>query len=279
MIRHCKFCNEDIEVVSYQQFGYHVSHCSCNPNSQHLSRKISKTKTTSKDRVLMCAKCGNEYTLTLTDYIYDSGKYTKHCSRSCANGKIHSDETRSKIKRASDVHRQESYIDHICIECNNTFLDKPSNRRPLCHACRVIYCGTLSPAQKKAKSVKLSATKLLFYQLYPDKHPNRLRAGKKQSYPETMFYEYLIYLGLIPNIHFIQQHRVGRYYVDFYFPSISTGIEIDGEYWHDLTSDREITRADFIKAKINLIRFWAADITAKNVENDINDIVSLINIV
>ena len=48
----------------------------------------------------ICLKCGNKYNLELTDADYIKGKYRKYCCRSCANTRIHSKETKEKIRNS-----------------------------------------------------------------------------------------------------------------------------------------------------------------------------------
>lgn len=49
---------------------------------------------------LKCQKCGAEYTLSVSEGNYKKGKYRKHCSRSCANGRTHSNATKKKISES-----------------------------------------------------------------------------------------------------------------------------------------------------------------------------------
>ena len=49
---------------------------------------------------LKCQKCGAEYTISVSEGNYKKGKYRKHCSRSCANGRVHSDLTKRKISES-----------------------------------------------------------------------------------------------------------------------------------------------------------------------------------
>lgn len=48
----------------------------------------------------ICLKCGNKYNLELTNTDYIKGKYRKYCSRSCANTRVHSKETKEKIRNS-----------------------------------------------------------------------------------------------------------------------------------------------------------------------------------
>ena len=49
---------------------------------------------------LICQKCGKEYSLELTESRFLKGKYKHFCSRSCANTRRHSTETKEKIKNS-----------------------------------------------------------------------------------------------------------------------------------------------------------------------------------
>lgn len=44
----------------------------------------------------ICKKCGKEYDLELTEYQYKNGKFRKYCSRSCANSRVISNDTKNK---------------------------------------------------------------------------------------------------------------------------------------------------------------------------------------
>ena len=111
----CKFCGKEFNSI-YGLAG-HTSHCKLNPNYNKEERekqqkkaskaanlsKINKAKeieATRKERKLICKKCGKEYILNLTDKEFENGKYSKFCSRSCANSRQHSEETKLKLKRS-----------------------------------------------------------------------------------------------------------------------------------------------------------------------------------
>ena len=81
MIKECKYCKNEIEYTNVQQFGAHISNCIKNPNKKSTKHKIFKYN-------LNCNKCNNLYTLELTENNFNKNKYTKYCSRSCANSRI-----------------------------------------------------------------------------------------------------------------------------------------------------------------------------------------------
>lgn len=46
-----------------------------------------------------CKGCGNEFDVTATEWNILKGRHTQHCSRACANKRIHSEETKANISR------------------------------------------------------------------------------------------------------------------------------------------------------------------------------------
>ena len=51
------------------------------------------------------------------------------------------------------------------------------------------------------------------------------------------------------DVAFIQEHRVGRYSIDFFIPSKNICLEADGKYWHSwgASKERESRRDEYIK--------------------------------
>lgn len=75
----------------------------------------------------ICKKCGKEYTLELSENIYNKGKYRKYCSRSCANSRVLTDEIKQKIsnsvKTLVDANPEsfKFYTTYICKNCGKEF--------------------------------------------------------------------------------------------------------------------------------------------------------------
>lgn len=65
---------------------------------------------------LICQKCGKEYSLELTESQFLKGKYKHFCSRSCANTRHHSEETKQKISQG--------VLNNINIDCFCKFCGK-----------------------------------------------------------------------------------------------------------------------------------------------------------
>lgn len=110
----CKYCGKEYDT--YKSLGAHISSCKLNPNYEinkekrkgnknskekmKISRIINNPyKFLKKEHILICQRCGKEYKLNLTDKEYESNKYSKFCSRSCANSRgPRSEEVKQKIK-------------------------------------------------------------------------------------------------------------------------------------------------------------------------------------
>lgn len=109
----CEYCGKEFE--KWQSLSAHKRHCRKNPNfneeeykkkNKEIGQKsgntikqqnLLKEENIKKERKLICQKCGKEYILNLTDKEFNKGNYSKFCSRSCANSRQHSEETKKKI--------------------------------------------------------------------------------------------------------------------------------------------------------------------------------------
>lgn len=56
----------------------------------------------------ICPRCGKEFEIEIEESLFQKGKYRKFCSRSCANARVHSEETKRKtsasVKKYYDTH-------------------------------------------------------------------------------------------------------------------------------------------------------------------------------
>lgn len=107
---YCKYCGKEYKLHGIHN---HERFCDKNPNkepNEYLKQNAIKTCKILADRKLkekanivktehffICPKCGKRFSLFLTDKEYKSRNYRKYCSRSCANARIHSEETKLKI--------------------------------------------------------------------------------------------------------------------------------------------------------------------------------------
>lgn len=166
----CEYCGKEFEKI--QGLSAHKGHCKLNPNNteeklkkryKEISLKVSKTiiknhkikfqqeELTRKERKLICKNCGKEYILNLTDKEFESNKYTKFCSRSCANTRHHSEETKKKISEK---------IKKIIVESPDVFkrffIKTPNTYFTTCKYCgkELKYIGAKNYKQYCSKECK-----------------------------------------------------------------------------------------------------------------------------
>lgn len=121
----CKYCSKEFEKPN--QLGGHIGRCKMNPNREANCKKYEESckkanqiqiqKKNIIQRDLTCKKCGKHYTLMLSDRQYESGKYSKFCSRSCANSRgKYSEERKEKIRQGVQRHLDDiGYVKKIKI--------------------------------------------------------------------------------------------------------------------------------------------------------------------
>ncbi len=222
-----------------------------------------------------CKKCKKEH-----DGSFGSGKY---CSRSCANSRQHSNET--KLKIGIGVKTSEKFIKNNVIGKRKKYGERKQYLYQ-CQSCKMnfftyrknaIYCSSKCVNKDSLMKQKLSKLKIQLYKLYPEKHPNRRCAGMNESYPERSCREYFELNGLKKDIDFIQHYDgIKPYFIDFYIPKLKLGIEIDGERWHDRNNKKEILRENIIKQQIDLVRFWSQDIVKKKHQEYLDKIINTV---
>lgn len=144
---YCKYCGQEFENKA--KLAAHTRLCKNNPNREHNLQVLRNNgantykkfneirKKPLKIYHCICEKCGKEYELQLTEDNYNKGKYRKHCSRSCANGHIHSDETKEKISK-NTPRKKKIYICKICKK--EYYYTKGENTKSVCSSeCRQYY--------------------------------------------------------------------------------------------------------------------------------------------
>ncbi len=143
----CKFCKEKIIGKTAATLGAHVRNCVKNPNRNNSIKKCLETKgLIKKEYKFNCKKCNDEYTVLLTDYTYNNGKYRRFCNRSCANSREFTIETRNKIKETLT----KTPIIKICKECKLKFEVPPyMNSR--------IFCSQKCSSIGKTKNINVES--------------------------------------------------------------------------------------------------------------------------
>lgn len=142
----CEYCKS---FFNYANIGRHLRKCIKNPNSE-------KCKEQNKERT--CERCKRSYTLS------EAGSTKRFCSRSCANARDHSNETKLKMSESVKVAYYNKHPDkanvseEFCTVCGKQLYR--SGRSGYCKECfhlRPISSETrekLSRAGKKSAQVQ-----------------------------------------------------------------------------------------------------------------------------
>ena len=144
----CKYCGKEFEKI--QSLAAHISHCKLSPNynkeldykrnnkgkqtiKENTKIKKELEEKTRKERILICKHCGKEYKLELTDKEFENHKYSNYCSKSCANSRCHSEETKLKISKTLK-------------ESGNVYISKPKKYVICCKNCgkKIEYIGSIN---------------------------------------------------------------------------------------------------------------------------------------
>lgn len=146
---YCDYCKQTFNFQKYQQFAAHKLHCKSNPNYQNRIDKMRKTKILPRiEYVFSCKRCDNQYKVIMTQNDFKKGKYKKYCSRSCANVRNHSKETKQKISNSINKYFQDN---NKSKKYKNTKKEKREKKKYYCKSCGVLlnnkrkYCKQCSP--------------------------------------------------------------------------------------------------------------------------------------
>lgn len=143
----CKYCGKQYDLN--QARNGHQVNCSLNPQKKEIREKIKysllgkqKNKIRAKDKyIIQCQKCGKQFQLQMTEYIYNIESYRHYCSRSCANSRNWSEQ--DKLKKSIAVKNSElakianrkkslQEVSKICPICQKQFYTKRVNQ---------VYCS------------------------------------------------------------------------------------------------------------------------------------------
>lgn len=128
----CKYCGKKFNTS--QSLAGHCSHCFDEKDKYYSRKKIIFN--------IKCPVCENLFSIETTQKNFDRGHYTKHCSRSCANKRIHSNETKNKIsKSVKDFFKEKNSYNkpdkqYFCKVCGKMFTE---NDKRNCKG--TLYCS------------------------------------------------------------------------------------------------------------------------------------------
>jgi very-short-patch-repair endonuclease/phage gpG-like protein len=149
-------------------------------------------------------------------------------------------------KKGTEVER----LYRNCIECSKLFYSqtKDESHKFCSQECRIKYWkenGNPNLGSKRTKKTrtKMSLLKKEYFEINPEKHPNRIMNKKGyQTDVEKQIEDWLI----DRKVKYEKQKNIGRIYADFYLPKTNEIIEGDGAFWHS-NQKKDIERDKYIK--------------------------------
>jgi hypothetical protein len=129
----CKYCKNSFDFEKPKQFGAHLTNCKDNPKK--LERDINSKK--KKLFTLLCI-CGTEFSVECTQEKFYKSDHNKFCSRSCANRRVLTNET--KIKIGKKLTKEKNIIISKCLTCEIGIEHTENKKRKFCsYSCSTIY--------------------------------------------------------------------------------------------------------------------------------------------
>lgn len=207
--------------------------------------------------------CSSSCSATYNNKQRDPEFYAKH-SDLLKQKKLATPKIRYGVAYASYDLMVESYRQNpsFCKNCTVALPYSRRSRKTCGKACSIEYRSALQKQRIKDN---------------PSIHPNVLcsKLRNKRSFAEVMLEDYLIELGLRKDIDFIPQFGISKYLVDFYLPKSKTVLEVNGRFWHDLESEREVARTQKLEEEgCKVYHFWADKITRKEYHTDIQALIA-----
>jgi len=171
-------------------------------------------------------------------------------------------------------------IHRNCLQCGIEFQPQSKNiAHQYCSMdCRNTYWkinGNPNVGSKRTKKTrnKMSLLKKNYFELNPEKHPNRIMNKKGyQTNVEKIIEDWLIER----KVQYEKQTRIGRVFVDFYLPTTNEVLEGDGEFWHS-RQKKDIERDKYIKSinptiKITHMHFYDKRFSKKINRNPLENV-------
>lgn len=196
----CKFCGKEFSIYPYLK-----------RKSNYCSRECY-WKATRRKKLLVCKVCRE--TFKIKAYLVDQG-FGKYCSKKCQFSVYE-----SKRKKLA------------CPQCKNEFWVPPSiaSRRKFCtKKCKDDY------ERDYIKRLCRNCHKyfsLPRWEYEKGKGSFCCRKCFQEYKGETLIESAVRKVLKRKKVKFVQELKVGKYYVDFLLPEHSIVIECDGEYWH-----------------------------------------------
>lgn len=240
----CSYCS--LQFDTGPKLGSHKRNCQLNPNRASRIQRIAESNTRPRLTYnFTCEKCGTPFQLELRSTQLKQKNCGRFCSRSCANIRVHSSESKQKI--AATLAGKATPRTCTCKYCGVSLPPRRSACRPRCHAMKTAISASLSEALKGKtggyrerggrgkgshyKEVWLDSTwELAFVKRLDQLSIRWERDVGKHRFP------YVDSLG-----------RERLYFPDFYLPEFECYVEVKG-YWTSIVKqkiDAAVSRNQF----------------------------------
>ena len=148
--RTCRHCNKLFENIDGKIFANHVRWCDKNPKDARDGSFLNLIRIAATKRMLTkhgevkefkvkCVTCHKEIVIKEREKDF-STKEKYFCSRICANTKIHSNNTKLKIKngliKSGVIYKK---LNNICIHCKKSFISRFKNNQYCSEICHINY--------------------------------------------------------------------------------------------------------------------------------------------
>jgi very-short-patch-repair endonuclease len=197
----------------------------------------------------------------------------KFCSQSCSASYHNNLRTPQSYERQKDTLRKTLQNKFPDLESRRQLASgKPKRKRNIVIK-NCVVCGNEHSTGGKTCSVSCRSknhSRIMKELIRTGKHNPRLNRGRnKRSYLETSFEEWLTKHGIInysPEYKVNHYDTFGKYiktyYIDFYFPNLNLGIELDGTQ-HKLTLEKDQIRDNYLNSiGIKILRITHAEYIA-----------------
>lgn len=142
----CDYCNEEIEIKNRHSFGGHRAFCKSNPKyleikeKRKVSNKINNPPAKKIKLISYCTKCKNIFIQDVTISQIKRNRIMIFCSQSCANKRIHTEETKQKISNGLklSLKNKKEYCEikfQKCIYCDEIISIRKNKKTLHCKNC------------------------------------------------------------------------------------------------------------------------------------------------
>ncbi len=226
MKKECQYCQKEITFKKQQQFSAHSNHC----KHDRIKKKIK----------LKCLKCNKIYWLKLNKFDIKKGTYRKHYSRKCANGRIHSINTKNKISKSVKKHNKNylliKRIKKLCYTCKKEFSVIPSSKKQTCGKKKCL--SNLRSDNSKRNKCGGHTSKQSIYYKCKDGNIVYLQSNYEVLVAKDLDKNNIKWLRPKPFNWIDKNNEEHRYYPDFYLSEYNVYLDPKNDYLIKIDKDK-----------------------------------------